>query len=45
MLDIRDYFEYIIKKHEKFADNLSIKIYVSKIESRITFKIKHWMLC
>ena len=28
------------KKHKTVADNLSIKIYVNKIENRITFKIK-----
>ena len=32
--DIQDYFEYIIKKHEKLTDNLE------NIENRITFKIK-----
>ena len=29
-----------LKKHEAVADNLLIKIYVNKIQSRITFKIK-----
>ena len=38
--DIQDYFEYIIKKHERVADNPSIRIYVNKIEKRITFKTK-----
>ena len=38
--DIQDYFEYIIKKHETVTDNPSIKIYINKIENRITFKIK-----
>ena len=38
--DIQDYFEYIKKKHEENIDNPSIRIYVNKIESRITFKIK-----
>ena len=38
--DIQDYFEYILKKHEAIADNLSIKIYVNKIENRIMLKIK-----
>ena len=34
--DIQDYFEYILKKHgEK-----TIRIYINKIENRITFKIK-----
>ena len=38
--DIQDYFEYIIKKHNENVDNPSIKIYINKIENRITFKIK-----
>ena len=38
--DIQDYFEYILKKHNKNVDNLSIRIYVNKIENRITYKIK-----
>ena len=29
-----------LQKHEAVADNLLIKIYVNKIQSRITFKIK-----
>ena len=40
MSDIWDYFEYILKKHGEKTDNLSIKLYVDKIEIRITFKIK-----
>ena len=38
--DIQDYFEYILKKHSESVDNASIRIYVNKIENRITFKIK-----
>ena len=38
--DIQDYFEYIFKKHEEKADNLAVRIYVNKMENRITFKIK-----
>ena len=34
--DIQDYFKYIIKKHEKVADNPSIRIYTNKID-RILF--------
>ena len=37
---IQDYFVYILKKHNKKIDNLSVRIYLSKIENRITFKIK-----
>ena len=39
--DIQDYFEYILKKHSENVDNPSIRIYVNKIEYRITFKIKN----
>ena len=38
--DIQDYFEYILKKHSEIVDNPSIRIYVNRIENRITFKIK-----
>ena len=38
--DIQDYFENIIKKHETVTNNPSVRIYVNKIENRITFKIK-----
>ena len=41
ILDIQDYFEYILKKHFENVDNPSIRIYVSKTENRITFKIKN----
>ena len=39
--DIHDYLDYILKKHSENVDNLSIRIYVNKIENRITFKIKN----
>ena len=39
--DIKDYFEYILKKHSESVDNPSIKIYVNKIENRITFEVKN----
>ena len=38
--DIQDYFEYILKKHSESIDNPPIRIYVNRIENRITFKIK-----
>ena len=41
MSDIQDYFQYILKNHNKNVDNPSIRIYVNKIENRITFKIKN----
>ena len=40
VLDIQDYFGYIIRKHKKFTNNPPVTIYVNKIENRITFKIK-----
>ena len=39
--DIQDYFEYILKKYSENTDNPSIRVYVNKIENRITFKIKN----
>ena len=33
--------EYILKKHSENVDNPPIRIYVNKIENRITFKIKN----
>ena len=39
--DIQDYFEYILKKHSGSVDNPSIRIYVNRIENRITVKIKN----
>ena len=38
--NIQDHFECIIETHEKFAGNSPIKIYVNKIQIRITFKIE-----
>ena len=38
--DVQDYFEYILKKHSESVDNPSVRIYVNKIENRITFKLK-----
>ena len=39
--DIQDDFEYIMKKHGENTTKTSIRIYVNKIEIRITFKIKN----
>ena len=39
VLDIQDYFDYILKKHSESVNNPSIRIYVNKTENRITFKI------
>ena len=38
--NIQDYFKYILKKYETVTDNPSIRIYINKLEDRITFKIK-----
>ena len=40
--NIQDHFEHILKKHGQNIDQPSVKIYVNKIENRITFKIKNW---
>ena len=39
--DIQDYFEYIFKKHGESVYKPSVRIYVNKIESRVTFRIKN----
>ena len=39
--DTQDYFEYILKKHSESVDNPSIRIFVNKIENRITIKIQN----
>ena len=36
----QNYFEFTIKKHEIFANNPPVKIYINNIENRATFKIK-----
>ena len=40
VLDTQDYFEYILKEHGEKPHNPLVKIYVNKIENRLTFKIK-----
>ena len=37
---IQDYFEYNLKKHSESVDNPSIRMYINRIENRITFQIK-----
>ena len=39
ILDIQDYFEFIMKKHESLTENPLIQIYPNKIKKR-TFKVK-----
>ena len=38
--DIKDYFEFIIKKRKTLAENPPIQIYPNKIKNRIVFKVK-----
>ena len=38
--DIQYYFEYILKKHGEITGKPSVQIYVTKIEDRVTCKIK-----
>ena len=42
--DIQDLFEYIIKNHQIVTYDSPIRIYVNKIENRITFKISRSFL-
>ena len=39
--DNQEYFEYILKKYSESVDNPSIRMYINRIENRITFKIKN----
>ena len=39
--DTQNYFEYILKKHSESVDNPSMRMYINRIENRITFKIKN----
>ena len=39
--DIQVYFKYILKKSSESVDNHSIRMYINRIENRITFKIKN----
>ena len=40
ILEIQDYIEYIIKKHEIIGENVPILIYANTVNNRIVFKIK-----
>ena len=40
-LNIQDYFEYIFKNYGENIDKPSVKIYINKIENRITFIIEN----
>ena len=37
---LRNYFGYVIEKHDAVTDNPPIRIYINKTENRTTFKIK-----
>ena len=39
--DNQDYIEYIIRKHKTWTKIPSIHVYISRINSRLVFKIKH----
>ena len=39
IVDIQDYFEFIMKKHETLTGNSPVQIYPNKIKNRIVFKI------
>ena len=41
IVDIQDYFEFVIKKHENLTENPLVQIYLNKIKNRIVFKIKN----
>ena len=40
IVDIKDYFEFIIKKHETLTENPPVEIYMNKIKNRIVLNIK-----
>ena len=40
IVDIQDYFEFIIKKHETLTKNPPFQIYSNKIKNKTVFKIK-----
>ena len=40
MSDIKDYFEYILRKRGEKTVNSSIRIYINKLENRIKFTMK-----
>ena len=40
IVEIQDYFEFIIKKRETLNENPPVQIYPNKIKNRIVFKIK-----
>ena len=39
VLDIQDYLEFTIEKHETLTDNPPIRLYVNKVEARTTLDI------
>ena len=41
IVDIQDYFQFIIKRHENLAKSSPVQIYPNKIKNTIVFKIKN----
>ena len=39
-MNIQDYFEFIIEKHETLTENSPVQIYPNRIKNRIVFKVK-----
>ena len=40
IVDIPDYFEFIIKKYESLTENAPVEIYLNKIKNKIVLKVK-----
>ena len=40
IVDIQDYFEFIIKKHKTLTENSPVQIYPNKVKNRIVFEIE-----
>ena len=40
VLDIQDYIEHNIKKHQTFTTDPTIHVYINRISNRLVFKIK-----
>ena len=38
--DIKDYINYIMKKHETLSANPLIHIYINRINNRLVFRVK-----
>ena len=40
IVDVQDYFEFIIKKHETLTEDSPVEIYPNRVRNRIVFKIE-----